>query len=154
MNTVPDFISYDWQRETITIFGQEYSKQVFEALPLFKKGEQFEACGNEHGSICLKKLDENPIHRVVGSLNKSYELSPTATYAVLQTPFFCSSQFAEHSDAFCISAEVSPTRICTVTGLGLLNGLLDLIIGDRVATRLDENRRFLGFMAYSETDHE
>lgn len=60
MNTVPDFISYDWQTETITIFGRKYAQEVFEKLPLFNKGERFKVVDNEEHTA-IKKLDLLPL---------------------------------------------------------------------------------------------
>jgi len=95
---------------------------------------------------------KNKLQPVIDALNDAFRRDPAAVENLIRRRVDCNHQLAEHSTVQ-VRESSAPGSGFTVSGLGLLNGALEPLTGQRVAILVEDETpegtgKMLGFTVY------
>lgn len=91
---------------------------------------------------------KSDIEKILQVLNEAYLADPQAIHALVCNRVPCNEKLANHPT---IQVQINPVfneEVYIVGLLGIINGITEILTGERVAASWDANGKFSGFVKY------
>jgi hypothetical protein len=86
--------------------------------------------------------------KFIDILNEAYRADPVAIDDLVNSRVRCHEDLAEHPTIQVVVQKSGPDELYYVGFLGILNGILESLNGDKIAAMFNENEQVVGFTLF------